>query len=174
MAYTAEDVAAQATVLAVDTLYSEKKNFAASQVLGIVHFLLGLIAAVIGGFAGFTGLSDLGASPNLVAWLALVAAVVTGLNTFLRLDQRRDAHHRHGSRYKDVRKQMRLFIHLDCNGDHPPEVLLVRLESFRSDLAAIDSEVGSIPKWAYWLAKWGIAKGESDYTEEEARSAIGS
>jgi len=106
-------------------------------------------------------------SGQIAGWLALMSAVITGVVTMLKPQEKADQHHATAIGYQRLRLRLRQFIQLDCSSGHGLDVLQRRLMTLTEEKIQLNAQAPSTPWFAYWLAKRGIDKGEAEYTERE-------
>jgi hypothetical protein len=160
----------EARKLAVDVLYSEKGHFVAAKSWRAWNYRLGVPAALIGAAAGA---SILGNAPTLIpGLLALLAAALTALITFLNPSERAAQHHRAGVDYARLRRQIRQFVQIDFSA-MAEEELRNRLNDLTDRVGTVQGDALPIPAGAHRGAYASIAKGSADYTVAELDAATG-
>lgn len=158
----------------VDSLYGKKKHFNAADRHETIHYRIGvplIIINVLTGSVLFYVLTD--GVTNWVKFipliLALVAAILSGFQTYLNLPQKVEGHRRIGNRYLSVMKKCdRLQGYISDNLISNEEAIN-RLEEIATEADDINKEAEAFPtnQKDYALAQSGIKNGEENYTESE-------
>lgn len=158
----------------VDSLYGKKKHFNAADRKEKQHYWIGIPLIVINVLTGsvlFYVLTD--GVTNWVKFiplvLALIAALLSGVQTFLNLQKKVEGHRRVGSKYLVIMKRcdrLQAYIEDDAIND---KHLIESVEKIANEIEEINKEAESFPtsKSDYELAKKGIESGEESYTESE-------
>ncbi len=158
----------------VDALYGKKKHFNAADRNEINHYRIGIPLVIINIITGsilFYVISD-GAN-NWIKYvplvLALIAALLSGFQTYLNLQKRVEGHRRVGNKYLAIMKKCdRLQGYMADNVTSNNDIIS-RIEIISNEIEAINIEAESYPTNTsdYKLAKKGIENGEEEYTEKE-------
>ncbi|UUV20778.1 SLATT domain-containing protein [Paenimyroides aestuarii] len=158
----------------VDSLYGKKKHFNAADRKEKQHYWIGIPLIVINVLTGsvlFYVLTD-----GVTNWikfiplvLALIAALLSGFQTFLNLQKKVEGHRRVGNKYLAIMKRcdrLQAYIEDDAIKD---KHLIESVEEIANEIEVINKEAESFPtsKSDYELAKKGIESGEESYTESE-------
>jgi len=158
----------------VDALYGKKKHFNAADRNEKKHFRIGVPLVVINILTGsilFYVITD-GAS-NWVKYvplvLALVAALLSGFQTYLNLQKKVEGHRRVGNKYLSVMKKCDRLQGYIADNVIANEDLINRIEEISIEIDGINVEAESYPtsNADYQLAKKGIESGEETYTDNE-------
>lgn len=158
----------------VDSLYGKKKHFNAADRHEKSHYRIGVPLIVINVLTGsilFYVLTD--GTTNWIKYiplvLALVAALLSGFQTYLNLPQKVEGHRRLGNRYLALMKKCDRMLGyigdtLISNAD-----IIVKLEEISLEADDINREAEGFPtnQSDYNLAQKGILSGEENYTESE-------
>ena len=161
-----------------DSLHSMKGHLNAGSLWSWVHLFLGLPSAVLATFAGITALSG---EPKITAILALLAAVLTSVMTFLKPQQVANNHNNAGREYNILKNRVRRFreielLQLDW------EIRVHRVDNSAiirkiNELAEKRDELNSmspdIPRWAYKKAKKDIDAGMAEYQVDAKKNNDG-
>ena len=142
-----------------DCTYSSRGHFEAERFWSRVHHLIGVPAALVGGVAGVSAFNQ----ETLIAGvLAVVAAALAGLATFLNPSARAAKHHTAGTKYLSLRNESRF---LRETWPNPTDVI-----SFRDNLASLvqrrnelNESSPPIPRHAFKAARKRIEQGEATY-----------
>jgi hypothetical protein len=166
-----KSIISEAQRLAVDTLYSEKGHFNAAARWRKVHLFLGIPSTLFAAVAG--GSFFAGGREWLAGFLALAAACLSAVSTFLNPSGIADRHHNNGVKYSSIRRELRKLIHIDSELSSSESVLAEKLEYLMKKITEVQLESPPIPYFAQKKAKADIAKGTADYTPEELKAASG-
>jgi hypothetical protein len=156
---------------AVDSLYSEKGHFAAATNLRRVHYWLGIPSAALAAAAASSFFK--GMQTAIPALLALTAAVLTTINTFINSSEKASQHHQAGVAYGTLRRKLRYFVQVESVGTSDETILSQKLLELINALGKLQAESPPIPIAAHKKAKEMIQQGTADYTAKELESAVG-
>lgn len=158
----------------VDSLYGKKKHFNAADRHEKSHYRIGVPLIIINVLTGsilFYVLTD--GVTNWVKFvplfLALVAALLSGFQTYLNLPQKVEGHRRIGNRYLSIMKKCdRLQGYIADNLIADADVIQ-RLEDIAAEADDVNKEAEAFPtnQQDYNLAQQGIKDGEENYTDTE-------
>ena len=160
--------------LKVDALYGKKKHFNAADRYEKIHYRIGvpLIAInILTGSVLFYVLTD--GVTNWVKYvplvLALIAALLSGFQTYLNLQKKVEGHRRVGNKYLLIMKRCDRLQGYFSDNTLLNDDLLKRFEKIALEIDYVNQEAESYPtnKSDYKLAKKGIEAGEETYTESE-------
>ncbi|MDE5488083.1 SLATT domain-containing protein [Elizabethkingia meningoseptica] len=158
----------------VDCLYGKKKHFNAGDRHEKIHYQIGvplIIINVLTGSVLFYVLTD-----NVTNWikfiplvLALIAALLSGFQTYLNLPQKVEGHRRIGNRYLAVMKKCDRLQGYIADNLLSNEDIVNKLEEIAKEADDINQESEAFPtnKKDYALAQKGIKDGEENYTDSE-------
>ena len=156
---TAEGVRRESLRLDEDCMYSSRGHFEAERLWSRVHHWIGVPAALVGGAAGVSAFNQ---ETLLAGSLAVVAAALTALATFLNPSARSAEHHTAGAKYLSLRNESRF---LRETWPKPSDV-----DSFRDTLASLvqlrnelNESSRPIPRHAFKAARNRIEQGEAKY-----------
>jgi len=153
-----------------DSLYSAKGHFEACATAQKVHTYLGLPVALIGGVAGVSAFSTFTKHDIVAGVLALVAAGLGAVNTFLNSAAKASAHHDFGNDYLSLRNRARLCRQVEA-ADLSDKSLAERVVKLSAERDQLNKKAPEIPRKAFERARRGIEEGEATYaTEGEADS----
>lgn len=158
----------------VDSLYGKKKHFNAADRHEKSHYRIGVPLIVINVLTGSILFYVL--TYDTTNWikyiplvLALIAALLSGFQTYLNLPQKVEGHRRLGNRYLSIMKkcdrlQGYIADNLISNAD-----IIAKIEeiSTEADDTNREAEGFSTSQSDYNLAQKGILAGEENYTESE-------
>ena len=146
-----------------DCTYSSRGHFEAERHWSCVHYLIGVPAALTGGVAGVSAFSE---ATLIAGSLAVVAAALTALATFLNPSAKAAAHHAAGTRFLSLRNESR-FLRETC--PHPGAVpFRDKLDNLAMRRNALNESSPPIARHAFQAARKRIERGESQY-EVDAR-----
>jgi hypothetical protein len=80
--------------------------------------------------------------------LSLVVTIITGINTFLNLNELASSHRKAALRYQDIWRKCKNW-QTDFYEDSNLEQAKSSAQSYRAELTAINQQSPQIPKWAY-------------------------
>lgn len=169
-----KETAGKLAKIKVDALYGKKKHFNAADRKERYHYQIGIPLIIINVLTGsvlFYVLTD--GTTNWVRYvplyLALIAALLSGFQTYLNLQQKVEGHRRIGNRYLAVMKKCdRLQAYIAGEAIMPHEVVS-KIEAIASESESINQDAEAFPtnKGDYTLAQTGISSGEETYTNTE-------
>lgn len=152
-------VAAELRRVDEDCTHSGKSHFEAAARWGRYHYLIGVPAVIIGGTAGAAFFREW---PQIAAGLALFAAALTTLQTFLKSSERSASHRSAGNAYGAIKNDARLLrevkLMLISEGDAVAE-----LEAINSRRNELNSTSPDFSKGDRRRALAGIDAGEARY-----------
>lgn len=158
----------------VDALYGKKKHFNAADRKEKLHYKIGVPLITINVITSSVlicvicdGASDWVKYVPLA--LTLVATLLSGFQTYLKLQQKVEGHRRVGNRYlATVKRCDRLQAYVADSIVSSGE-FVKQIEEISSEIDDINQEAEAYPSSSkdYRLAKEGIESGEEFYTEEE-------
>ena len=120
--------------LAEEVLYTEKAHLAAAERKGRVQLVLGVLASVASAAAAATILADI---KPVTGSLALIAAVASGLVTFMKPDSTASQHLAAGRQLAALRVKVRHLLNLDL-GRLPDEEVRASIEHLATSKTDID------------------------------------
>ncbi len=146
-----------------DSTYSSKSHFNAEAFWGGLHLWVGLLIAIASAAAGITFFTESSASSG---YLAIFAAILSGLNTTINPEKLAATHGLAGRKYSSLKNSARIFRTI---GLQQTELDVVRcnfraLCKQRDDLN--ESSPG-IPRFFYNRAKKDIEKGYAKYKNDK-------
>jgi len=147
-----------------DCLHSGKGHLNSAGTWQFWHYALGIPTAACAAFSAFSSLPE-----ELTGTLAIVAAVLAGVTTFLNPGNEQGNHRKAGDQFLALTKKVRRFREIDLPYEDGPEArqTIEELSVERDDLNA---SAPAIFRRAYVKAKSGIDAGESDYaTDKESQ-----
>lgn len=158
----------------VDCLYGKKKHFNAADRVESYHYWLGIPLTIINIVTGtvlfFIFTDNTQSSLKLLPiFLAFIAALLSGFQTYFNFNKKVEGHRRIGNRYLSVYKSCdRLQAYISDNHIENSDVIQ-RLENIAKEIDDINKEAEQFPtsKKDYELAQSGIKNGEENYTKDE-------
>lgn len=147
-----------------DLLWTEKAHFATATHYGRLHLLLGLTATIAATVAAATLVAQ--TTPAVPGIAALVAALASGLVTFLKPQDTERRHLDAGRRLGALRVRTRQAIALDLDPDHglPLDAWRALAASLARDKAVADAENPETSNRAFDAARRKIDAGNFDHT----------
>lgn len=159
-----EALATEGSQVDCDLLYTEKAHFAAAERLRRVHLWLGCTATVASAAAAATLLKDIAAATGA---LALLGAVGTALLTFIKPDQRAEAHLAAGRQLGALRVELRQLMRLDL-GRLPNQEVRDHLADVVTRKANIDESTPGTAERDFQAASKKIQRG--DFEDDPPRT----
>lgn len=156
---TLDNIKTECLRIEEDTIHSAKRHFNASDIWSWVHYFIGIPMTICAAWAGVDAFS---AAPQWSGYLALATAALGALQTFMNPSGRSSEHKSCGDEYLALRNGTRLFREIELDGiEIGQAVKRVReLSGARDNLNGISP---STPGIAFWLAKRGVDKGQTQY-----------
>ncbi len=154
-----ESVRDEALRIEEDALHSMKGHFNVAHRWGKAHLCLGIPGTVLAAWAGVNAFSD---CQTLTSILALLAASLMAVITFLKPQTISENHRNAGAEYNKLKNKTRIFreIELPRFDDEKARHWINELAEQRD---ALNSMSPDIPRWAYEKAKRDIDNGMADY-----------
>ncbi|MCB9235799.1 MAG: DUF4231 domain-containing protein [Bacteroidia bacterium] len=158
----------------VDSLYGKKKHFNAAERIQKYHYWIGIPMIIINILTGsilFYVLTD-----KVDSWLkyvplvlSLIAAILSGFQTFFKFQKKIEAHNRIGNRYLETMKKAERVLAYYADDQLKKRELISCLEEISLEMVEINKEAEGYPpsKSDYELAKRGIEAGEETYKTTE-------
>lgn len=145
---------------------SQFAHYSAADRLGSKNYWLGIPALVLSTFVGTTVFSLLEQQIDIRLKIALgmvsvAVAVLTALQTFLRLEERAEKHRAVAAKYGDIRREIEVIKAIPKASRGEAKLTLTRLKSRLADLA---TEAPQIPKLVW--------KSVQDQLEKDPASPI--
>jgi hypothetical protein len=150
----------EARRLEEDVLYSEKAHFAMATVWARLHYALGVPSAILAAAAGVSALKHF---PEIAAAMAIGAAILTTLMTFLDPEKARSEHHAAGIRYSVLRGKLRRLYEIDLKTTTSPLDYRTILETLAEEKARIMQSARHTGGLAYTLGIKSIGKRQHAY-----------
>ncbi len=161
------EIGQECSRLEEDAVHSSKAHLATAARWSTVHLFLGIPSTLVAALAGVSALQQ---NTQVAAVLALTAAVLTGISTFLNPERRASSHLAAGSRYLELRNKTRLFRSVQLGDIQEPGVATEKLVALCTRRDELNSDSPQIPRWAFKKAKKGIVTGEASYESESSAS----
>jgi uncharacterized protein YqhQ len=158
----------------VDSVYGKKKHFNAADRKEKLHYRIGVPLIIINILTGSILLFVL--TDGTTSWLrylpialALVAALLSGFQTYLNLQKKVEGHRRVGNRYLAVMKRCDRLQGYIADSAISDDQIINRIEEISLEVEEINKEAEAYPtnENDFLLAKKGIESGEETYTETE-------
>jgi hypothetical protein len=149
-----------------DLLWTEKAHFAAAETLARVNFWVGIVATVAASVAAATVLAD--ATPVVTGVAALIAAIASGLLTFLKPTEVEGHHLDAGRKLGALRVRVRQALRLDlfADLDVEPQELRALVLGFAAEKAEIDKDAPATSGRAFNAARKKIETGHFQHVDE--------
>lgn len=163
MTKTTDNIQKECLRIEEDTLHSGKSHYNAASLWSSVHYLIGVPATV---FAAWAGINAFGNDPSLSGYLALIAAALTALQTFLGASDKASQHKSVAGGYLAIRNQTRIFREVEVSLMDQGEAVK-NLCGHAQSRDELNNMAPSIPFLAFCMTKKGIDKGEADYKADK-------
>ncbi|GAA2220708.1 hypothetical protein GCM10010413_10090 [Promicromonospora sukumoe] len=149
-----------------DLLWTEKAHFAAAESLARVNFWVGIVATIAASVAAATVLAD--ATPVIAGIAALIAAIASGLLTFLKPTEAENNHLDAGRKLGALRVRVRQALRLDLfpDLDTDPQELRGLVLGFAAEKAEIDKDAPATSGRAFSAARKKIEAGHFQHADE--------
>jgi hypothetical protein len=149
-----------------DLLWTEKAHFAAAGTLARVNFWVGVVATIAASVAAATVLAD--ATPVVTGVAALIAAIASGLLTFLKPTEAEGHHLDAGRRLGALRVRVRQALRLDLLTplDVEPRELRELVLGFATEKAEIDTDAPATSGRTFSTARKKIEAGHFQHADE--------
>lgn len=146
-----------------DCLYSAKGSFEAARIWGHVHLMVGIPTALIAALAGVSAFNDY---PELAGAMAVLAAGLSSISTFLNPSEKAHAFSQAGNRYNALRGRARFLREVTGLTAATPEEQAAELKEILAGKDKLSQESPIIPRRAFERARKGIEAGEAAYTAD--------
>lgn len=170
---TRDEVIKEAKRIEEGTLYSSKGHFNASALWRRLQYWLGIPATILAAVAAASAFAQLDKGNTLAGWMSIIVAALSGLTTFLNPQERAANHFEAANQYDALHNKARIFWTIDCLGNDSDLMLTNRLKELSEEKNALNKQSPQIFKWAYALAKRGIAAGEGSYSVDRLEKQKG-
>lgn len=156
------EVVAEFQRLEEDLLYTEKAHFAAAEHFRVLHYLLGVTAAVASGATAASAFND---RSKLAAGLSIVAAIAAALVTFLKPEATATRHLDAARQLGDLKFRIRQARVLDAHIDSPlgDDQLRELARTFTAEKQALLADTPTVGPFAFWRASRKIESGHFEY-----------
>ena len=154
----------EARRLEEDATHSSQSQFETAREWNGWNLAIGIPATVLAAAAGGTALAEF---PLVAAFLALGAAILSGLATFLKPSERAAACLSAGNSYTSLRNDTRIFRTVDCLADASIPDLRKRLGDLNERRNALNGESPNPPRRAFLRARKRIEEGETTHQADQ-------
>lgn len=142
-----------------DTRLSAKGHYNAGAAWGLVHYVLGVPAAVLSASAAIaTKLA-----PQATLPLALLASIFAALLTFVRASENASQHKRAGDEFLALNGVLRRARELSLASWTSPAEAMSRISELAAQKDDLNRAAPTIPWFAFVQARQGVATGEAEY-----------
>ena len=167
-----QEIIREAKRIEESTLCSAKGHFVAAEAWSLFQLKLGIPATVLVAVSGAMALTFSSSWVHVLAGsLAIAAAGLVALQTFLNPSEKHSAHLNAGNNYDAINGKVRIFWTVECWGEDSDRVLTERLRDFAEQKEKLNRACPQIPSWAYRKAMKGIEAGEGKYTVDQVDSS---
>ncbi|MBM7424324.1 SLATT domain-containing protein [Spongiibacter marinus] len=146
-----------------DCQHSAKGHYAASEIWGVAHYIVGLPATVLAAVAGHQALNS---NEQLAGSIALLAAAITAVLTFLDPASKRQSHLSSANQYNTLEKACRL-IRTVKSLTQGHSGCLSEFEKLAEERKHLNLSSPHIPSVAYVIGKRRITKGQTKYRVDD-------
>ena len=137
---------------------AQSAHYASADLFRRLNYLVGIPAVVFSSVVGtaiFAGLEKDSRRAVLVASASIVAAVLAGLQTFLRFPERASEHAIAGDWYSAIRRDIEQTLHLPVEGRGPAKECLERIRK-EMNRAGQDAPELSVRFWKREAKRFGV------------------
>lgn len=158
-----EQVAAELKAIEQDVLWTEKAHFATAAFYARLHLWLGIIATVAAAVAAATIVAK--TVPAISGSAAVIAAVASGIVTFLKPQETEQQHLTAGRRLGALRVNVRQALSLDLHPASPEQLETWRAlaAQFAEEKAQIDADAPGTSNRAFRAARRKIEAGHFEH-----------
>jgi hypothetical protein len=143
-----------------DATYSSKSHFNAEGRWEQRQYWLGVPATTLSAIAGATLIRS---QPELASVCALAAALLTGLMTFLKPNERAALHRAAAAQFLALRNDARFFREIDLLCADRFDQLPEKLKTLSARRNELNQKSPRIPRAAFEAARKGIEEGEASH-----------
>jgi hypothetical protein len=154
-----DNIVTEAKRIEEDAEFSGKGHLNAARLWAKIHYTIGIPMTLS---AALSGIQSINENPQWAAILALVAATLGGLQTFINPEQKTSSHKESGNKYLALRNNVRIFREIE-SAQLDLQKSIERIAAFNGERNALNQASLSIPRCAWWLAKKDIESGFSVY-----------
>lgn len=142
-----------------DTEYSSKAHFNAGSRWKKVHYGLGFTIIICAALSTAALFEDY---PSWIGFLALLASVLAGIQTFVNPEKSATIHKSAGDRILSLKRTVRIFRQVELDQLSIKEATK-KINDFSSKYAHYTEINPDIPEWAFQKARKGIEDGQAQY-----------
>jgi len=146
-----------------DSLLSSKGHFYAAQFWTNIHLWIGIPAAVLAAIAGGSALSQFDYHEIVAGTLAIIAAALAALATFLNPNEKAAAHLSVGNQYNTLRNNSRIFHEIYIGSCQNGQDAIQEIRDMNDQRNNLNQTSPQIPRWSFSKARKGIEEGEARY-----------
>lgn len=166
-----------------DVHYSAKGHYEEANYWSGLHLLLGVPITIFSAIAGASALAPFDNHAVFAGFLAIIAATLSGIMTFLHPDKKATTHQSAGSKYTTLRNRVRTFSGLRLYVEESEQELLEELKSLAAQRDELNEASLPISDRAFKIARKRIlekqVKQQKDFQEhtpeklhEESTSSV--
>lgn len=158
-----DQLSAELRAIQEDLLWTEKAHFATAALYARLHLWLGVLATVAAAVAAASVVAA--AAPVFSASAAVIAAVTSGVVTFLKPQETEQKHLTAGRRLGALRVKVRQALALDLHPAMPeqPEAWRAVVSTFSDEKSMIDADAPGTSNRAFRAARRKIEAGHFDH-----------
>ena len=141
--------------------YSAKGHFEAANGWKNFHIFLGIPTVICSAVAGASAFSQFDNHNTIAGVLAILAAALTAVSTFLNPNEQANAHQNVGNRYNALRNRSRTFYTMDAWVEASDQELMKQVKELIKQRDELNEGSPPIPRWAYRSARRTVLKKQS-------------
>lgn len=157
-----EEIFKEAFRLEKDILYSEESNFILANYWNYSNTLLGVLIIIFSVISGGFAFTDFAEFNVLIGILTIFITAISMIQIFLNPHEKSTFNHNAGTRYSNIRSELRIFYNSEIDMNSNDENLK-RLKKFIHEKNQIDIESTNIPGFIYKNAKKNVDKNKQEY-----------
>lgn len=157
-----EEIFKEAIRLEKDILYSEESNFILANYWNYFNTLLGVLIIILSVISGGFAFTDFVDFNILIGVLTIFITAISMIQIFLNPHKKSTFNHNSGTRYNNIRTELRIFYNSEINMNSNDENIK-RLKKFINEKNQIDIDSTNIPGFIYNKAKKKINKNVQEY-----------
>ncbi|WP_250510624.1 SLATT domain-containing protein [Caballeronia sp. GACF4] len=157
---TKEAIRAELQRIEEDCTHSGKKQYNAGERWGTYNFWLGVPSTILGVVAGATFMKSHG---DIAGGLAMLAALLTALMTFLKPSERAAAHKAAGDQYLALRNDARVFRQIRLDYACDDQAAIASMDEFTKRRNELNQASPLCARRDFDRARAGIEDGEATH-----------
>ena len=163
------EICIEAQRLLEDVTYSSKSHYEAARYWNNFNTYLGILIILFATISSSISYSVFDIDASIAGSLAIIVAIITGINTFLNFNERVVCHQNAGNEYNSLSGRIRRLINIECKSI-PVEPLYDKLQKFGEERDQMNRDAPPIPRFAYHAGKKGIQNKETEYSVDSSET----